>query len=283
MNYAAELKVAIELAQQAGEIQLAAQQGTLDIERKADDSPVTAVDRACEDLILKGLRDAFPGDGFLGEETGTHDGTSGRTWIVDPLDGTRPFIRGIPTYACLIALEVEGEPVVGVMHFPGLGETYGASRGGGAFLNDQPIHVSDTRQLDRAMGSGLGQVERKDEPIGKQLLVAMSEWNYAYGFMDNYSYGCVAAGRIDLCVNLLDKAWDCAAAACIVVEAGGTYSDIEGNRTVHNGSIILSNGFLHDVILERMRADQHLQTYPHPGQYPFQEASDSSESAQTIR
>ncbi|MBL7077525.1 MAG: inositol monophosphatase [Kiritimatiellae bacterium] len=253
MDYAAELKVALELARRAGEIQLAGQEVTLGVEIKADDSPVTTVDRACEDLILNGLREAFPEDGFLGEETGAHDGTSGRTWIVDPLDGTRPFIRGIPTYACLIALEANGEPVVGVMHLPALKETYCASRGGGAFLNDQPIRVSKTRDLNRAMGSALGQMERQDEPVGKQLLAAMSEWDYAYGFMDAYTYGCIAAGRIDLCVNLLDKPWDCAAAACIVSEAGGTYSDIEGNRTVHNGSIILSNGHLHDAILARLQ------------------------------
>ena len=82
----------------------------------------------------------------------------------------------------------------------------------------------------------------------------MHEWDYTYGFMDNYSYGCVASGRLDLAISLLDKPWDCAAAACIVSEAGGTYSDVEGNRTVHNGSIVLSNGFLHDAILERLQA-----------------------------
>lgn len=253
MDYEAELKVALALARRAGDIQLAGQEAPLGVERKSDDSPVTMVDRACEDLILNGLSDAFPDDGFLGEETGAKEGTSGRTWMVDPLDGTRPFIHGIPTYACLIALEAEGEPVVGVMHLPALKETYYASSGGGAFLNAEPIRVSQTRDLNSVMGSALGQVERQDTPIGKELLVAMSEWDYAYGFMDAYTYACIACGRVDLCVNLLDKPWDCAAAACIVSEAGGTYSDIEGNRSVHNGSFILSNGHLHNAILARLR------------------------------
>jgi len=253
MDYAAELKVALDLAQKAGALQLAGQNGTLGVERKEDDSPVTVVDRACEDLILNGLHEAFPEDGFLGEETGTREGSSGRTWIVDPLDGTRPFIHGIPTYACLISLEAEAEQVVGVIHLPALKETYRASLGGGAFLNNQPIRVSDTRELSRVMGSALGQIERQKEPIGQALLAAMAEWDYAYGFMDNYTYGCIAAGRIDLCVNLLDRAYDCAAAACIVSEAGGTYSDINGNRSVHNGSIILSNGHLHESILARLQ------------------------------
>jgi histidinol-phosphatase len=254
MDYTQELNLAVDLACRAGAIQMGGSAKGLAVERKADDSPVTAVDRACEALILEGLREAFPEDGFLGEETGAQAGTSGRTWIVDPLDGTRPFIRGIPTYSCLIALEADGEPVVGVIHLPAMNEIYRAAVGSGAFLNEQPIRVSDTRSLSDAMGSALGHVERMDEPIGKQLLSAMHEWDYTYGFMDNYSYGCVAAGRLDLAISLLDKPWDCAAAACIVREADGTYSDIEGNRTVHNGSIILSNGFLHDAILERLQA-----------------------------
>lgn len=252
MHYTKELEVALALARQAGDIQLAGQQEALNIERKTDDSPVTHVDRACENLILEGVSQAFPEDGFLGEETGAHNGKSGRTWIVDPLDGTRPFIRGIPTYACLIALEAGDDIVVGVMHLPALKETYAASLGGGAFLNDQPIRVSDTRTLNLAMASALGEIERQDEPIGRDLLTAMQEWDYVYGFMDAYSYGCVAAGRLDLCVNLLDRPWDCAPAACIVTEAGGTYSDIDGNRSIHNGSMIVSNGHLHEAILARL-------------------------------
>ncbi len=252
MDYASELNLALELARKAGEIQLAGRHGTLGVERKSDDSPVTAVDRACEDLILNSLSDAFPTDGFLGEETGNHTGTSGRTWIVDPVDGTRPFIRGIPTYACLIALEAEGEPVVGVIHLPAMKETYYASRGAGAFLDGQPIRVSATKDLARATGSALGHIERQQEPIGQRLISAMATWDYAYGFMDAYSYGSVTAGRLDFCVNLLDKAWDCAPAACVVTEAGGTYSDIDGHRSVHNGSFVLSNGHLHDTVLAQL-------------------------------
>jgi len=247
--YERELQKAIALATQAGKRQLTAQVQRRVFEIKADGSPVTTVDRECETLIREGLRSAFPEDGILGEEGGMQEGPSGRTWIVDPLDGTRPFIRGIPTYSCLIALEAVGEPVVGVIHLPALKETCWASSGGGAFQNDRPLRVSNTRTLSEAMGSGLGQVERLDTPIGKQLLATMHACDYAYGFMDNYTYACVAAGRLDFCINLLDKVWDCAAAACIVSEAGGAYSDINGNKTIHGGSIIVSNGFLHEAIL----------------------------------
>lgn len=248
MAYTQELEVALELARRAGEIQLKGQAG-VGVERKADDSPVTAVDRECEEVIRDGLDKAFADDGFMGEESGVSAGGNDRVWIVDPLDGTRPFIRGIPTYSSLIALEEAGEPVVGVIHFPALGETYWGSKGGGAFQDGRPLRVSACGAMDRAMGSSLGQIERRGSVQAGRLMALMAEWDYAYGFMDNYSYACVAAGRLDLCVNLLDKAWDCAAAACIVTAAGGTYSDVQGQRTVHNGSIVLSNGVLHDAIL----------------------------------
>ena len=251
MQYEKEGEVARSLAIAAGDIQVSAQQEDLAVAQKDDRSPVTAIDRRCEALIRSGLQTAFPGDGILGEEEGHREGTSGRTWIVDPVDGTRPFIRGIPTYACLIALEDGGEPVVGVIHLAGLGETYWASLGAGAFRNGEAIRVSSIRRLRDATGSGFGHVHQMDTPLGKRLLKQMGEWDYAYGFMDNYTYACIAAGRLDLCVNLLDKPWDCAAAACIVSEAGGAYSDIAGNKTIYQGTIVLSNGLLHDEILAR--------------------------------
>lgn len=249
MHYAKELAVARIAAVRAGTLQLEYSGNIAGVERKDDDSPVTEVDKECEALIRQTLSEAFPDDGFLGEETGRQQGGSGRTWIVDPLDGTRPYIRGIPTYSALIALEEAGTPVVGVLHLPAMGETYWACRGQGAFLNGQPIRVSATSELSRAMVSSLGFVQKAGGHEAACLMNFMAACDYAYGFMDVYSYGCVAAGRLDVCVNLLDKAWDCAAAACVVKEAGGRYSDIYGNENIHNGSIVLSNGVLHDAVL----------------------------------
>jgi fructose-1,6-bisphosphatase/inositol monophosphatase family enzyme len=125
-----------------------------------------------------------------------------------------------------------------------------ASRGNGAFLNGRPIRVSSAGSFDRTLGSAFGFVEKADSPEGKQLLDLVRAWDYTYGFMDAYTYVCVASGKIDIVVNLLDKPWDCASAACIVSEAGGKFSDIRGVPTVHSGSIILSNGLLHDKALE---------------------------------
>ncbi len=250
MKYTKELAMAIDLAEQAGVIQQKYQATQLSPEYKADHSPVTIVDRRCEERIRSGLLNAFPRDGFIGEESGTIEGTSGRRWIVDPLDGTRPFIRGIPTYSTLIGLEDHGIPVVGVIHLPALKQTCWAGKGHGAFNNGTPIHVSTTPTLRKAMGSALGFIEHDSENLRKRLLSCMRTWNYAYGFMDAFSYACCAGGKLDLCVNLLDKPWDCGAAACIIVEAGGRFSDLEGNESIHNGSIVLSNGLLHRQVLD---------------------------------
>ena len=245
MKYKQELAEALKIAEEAGTIQRSYEQRLPVAEKKEDFSPVTEVDRACEGLIRCRLLSLFPGDGFLGEESTPVPGKSGRQWIVDPLDGTRPYLHGIPTYSVLIALEEEELPVLGVILLPALGITCWATRGSGAFLNGDAIHVSGTGSLEAAMGTAFGFREKADQPEGRQLFSLMRRWDYAYGFMDAYSYVCVASGRLDLAVNLLDKPWDCAAAACIVREAGGHFSDINGAPSTHNGSIILSNGVLH--------------------------------------
>jgi histidinol-phosphatase len=248
--YEIELDIARCAALEAGSIQMKHQESPAGIVRKADRSPVTDVDRECEALIRDRLLKHFPNDGFLGEETGNHPGTSGRRWIVDPLDGTRPYIRGIPTFSVLIALESDLEPAVGVIHLPAMQLTCWAAQGGGAWSNNKQVHVSTAASLDTCMGSALGFVEKADRPEGKALFELMKKWDYVYGFMDAYTYTCIACGKLDACVNLLDRPWDCAAAACIITEAGGRYTDITGEKSVHNGSIVLTNGFLHEPTLD---------------------------------
>jgi len=253
MSYDEELKIALECAKEAGMRQIEFQNKIKQIEIKNDLSPVTNVDKECERIIKDTLLARFPHDGFLGEESESITGNSTRTWMVDPLDGTRPFIRGIPTHSVLIALEEQSTPVLGIIHLPAMDLTCWAVKGGGAFLNGKQIHVSSTNTLDKSIGSALGFRECAETSDGKRLFTLMRRWDYAYGFMDAYSYVCIASGSLDLCVNLLDKAWDCAAAACIVTEAGGRYSDIKGNNSVHNGSIVLSNGLIHEEILNYFR------------------------------
>lgn len=249
MPYSQELKIALTAARKAGEIQLESHAEIQKVELKDDKSPVTEVDKKCEAIIQEMLFEHFPDDGFFGEETGLQQSASSRTWIVDPLDGTRPYLRGIPTYSTLIALEEDGKPVVGVINLPALGETYWAAENSGAYCNGEPIHVSTRDSFAQVMGSGVGFTKKGADSKSDALLSLMSDWAYTYGFMDAYTYGCIASGKLDACLSLVDKAWDCAAAACIITEAGGSYSDIHGERTVHNGSFVVTNGHIHNLVL----------------------------------
>jgi histidinol phosphatase-like enzyme (inositol monophosphatase family) len=248
-----ELNIAIKAALEAGKIQLEGCGAALDVEIKGDNSPVTQFDKRCEEKIREIILSEFPDDGFLGEESGESGPPGGRRWIVDPIDGTRPFIRGIPTHSALIALEVAGEPAIGVINVPAMGVVCHASKGGGAFLNDKKIRVSSVKKLSNAMGCGLGMIQRAGKPEGRCLDKYLQSLDYAYGFMDAYTYVLIACGKLDACVNLLDKPWDCAAAACIVTEAGGRFSAVNGEKTIHGGSFVLTNGILHDEVLEFFR------------------------------
>ena len=253
MNYSSELAQAIRAAQKAGNLQREFLSKNKIIEKKSDRSPVTQIDKESEEIIRDTLLGAFPDDGFLGEESGDHRGTSGRTWIVDPLDGTRPYIHGIFTFSVLIGLEEEGDMVVGVANFPGLNELYTASRGNGAFCGSTRLNVSSTAVLGDVFGSSYGFVEHHGTDLGERLMSVVRQWDYHYGFMDAYTYMNIAAGKIDACVNLCDKPWDCAAAACIVSEAGGRYTDITGDKTVRSNSIVLTNGHVHDEIIQNLK------------------------------
>jgi len=245
-----ELNTAIRAAIEAGKIQQSKRDAaTLNIEKKGDRSPVTEVDKRCEECIREIIQNAFPDDGFLGEESGATESSNARRWIVDPLDGTRPYIRGIPTYSVLIALEEGGIPTIGVIHLPAMGITCYASKGGGAFIDGEKIGVSKTDKLSDAMGSALGIIEYADKPLGRGLLDFMRSLDYVYGFMDAFSYVLLASGKIDACISLFDQPWDSAAAACIITEAGGKFSSITGEPTVHSGSFVVTNGILHDKVL----------------------------------
>lgn len=250
MSYKNELNEAINIAKEVGKFQLEGQNNIKSIDIKKDKSPVTEIDQKSEQMIKDHLLGSFKDDGFLGEESGETKGKNNRQWIVDPLDGTRPFIHGIPTYSIMIALEENGEPVVGVIHFPALNETYYASKNSGAFLDEVGISVSNCNNLDESMASALGIIEMSHEDSGKKLINLFKKIDYNYGFMDAYSYMCVASGKLDFSIGLIDNAWDRAAAAIIVKEAGGDFSDLSGINSYYNETFLISNKKLHDKILE---------------------------------
>ncbi|MGM0463003.1 MAG: inositol monophosphatase family protein [Fibrobacterota bacterium] len=249
-TYADELKLAKNIAVEVGTYQLKEQKNISSISLKSDRSPVTEVDENSEKMIRDAICAAYPQDGFLGEEGGEKSGSNQRKWIVDPIDGTRPYIRGIPTFSTLIALEDAGRIVAGVVNLPALGECYYAARGSGAYCNGAPVQVSSTPNISKAMGAFLGLTETYPDTRGETLLRLSRDIDYTYGFMDAYSYMAVASGKLDLCVGLIDFPWDRAPAAIIIEEAGGVATDIFGDASIYGSSYVVSNGRFHKEILD---------------------------------
>jgi histidinol-phosphatase len=212
----------------------------LRVDTKPDLTPVTEADHAVERALRERVAEARPGEGFLGEEFG-FDGETAVRWIVDPIDGTKNYSRGIPIFATLIALERHGELAVGVVSAPALGRRWWAARGEGAFANGQPIRVSEVGRLEDAVVSFTREALR-DERLSR--LVARA-W-HARTFSDFWAHALVAEGSVDLAFEPTVNIWDLAALTVIVEEAGGRLTDREGVARVDGGSALTTNGVLHD-------------------------------------
>ena len=211
------------------------------VETKPDRTPVTEADRAVEEEIRERLAVERPDDGMLGEEFGV-TGSGSRRWIVDPIDGTRNYSRGIPIWATLIALEMDGAIQLGVVSAPALGRRWWAERGAGAFVNGDPIHVSRVAEVKDAVLSF--SLERPLPEIAHRC------WHpRAYG--DFWAHMLVAEGSVDGAIDAIGvKVWDLAALQPIVEEAGGRFSAEDGTARVDGLSAISSNGLLHEALLE---------------------------------
>ena len=252
-SYERELEVAIAAVKSAGRITLEYFRGDLEVERKADASPVTIADRRAEEHLRATLAEAFPDDGILGEEFGTHEGRSGRRWIIDPIDGTQSFIRGVPLYGVLLGLEDRGRCVVGAVAFPALGETYWAGQGAGAFLDGAAIHVSGVTSLAEAtLLTSDAKPEHYDEHYaGYERLLRRSARQRGWG--DCYGYALVARGAADVMVDPKLNPWDIAALIPILEEAGGVFFDWSGQSRIDGGSGIGAPRALRDEILSLLR------------------------------
>jgi histidinol phosphatase-like enzyme (inositol monophosphatase family) len=218
----------------------------LGVERKADGTPVTEADRAAEALVRQRLREAYPDDGVLGEEEPERVGTSGRRWIVDPIDGTKAFARGVPLYTTLLAVEDEGGPLAGVIVVPALGERVWAGRGEGCFHDGRACRVSTTASLDAAYLSTSSYSHWPEEALlaARRSGASLRTWG------DGYGYLLVATGRIDVMVDPAVAPYDVAAMPVILGEAGGRFSDLAGGAGYDGGSGLASNGVLHQAALD---------------------------------
>jgi myo-inositol-1(or 4)-monophosphatase len=242
------LDFATEIAFRAGRQALSYFQTGVEADRKADLSPVTIADRRGEELLRRLIQERFPDHAVVGEEMGA-SGDSRHRWILDPIDGTRSFLHGVPLFGVLVALEIEGEPVVGVCYLPALDEMVAAGSGEGCRWNGRPARVSSVASLEEALVS-------LTEPA------ALSEMHPAFwerlrkkagairGYTDCYGHVLVATGRAEVMLDPVMNLWDNAAFLPILEEAGGSFTDWRGRRTIDGGSAISTNGALLRSILE---------------------------------
>lgn len=253
-NLSKELQVAIEASRRAEELVMRYYQSDIAVEKKADSTPVTIADREAEALIKNILHKHFPNYGFLGEETGKTNGASDYLWVIDPIDGTKNFVRHIPLFGILIGLMHKSDCVLGVSNVPGMHEKLWGQQGAGAFMNDKPIRVSDVASLRESMISlsGIKNLAALGDGHGLMALIEQAARIRAFG--DTYPYNLVASGRLEAVVEVGIKIWDIAAPVAIIEAAGGKCTDIEGKPiTTETTSIIASNGKVHEEIIRIFR------------------------------
>ena len=249
----ADLQLALELADAADEITLQHfQSATLSVRTKTDLSPVSEADEAVERMIRDRLSIDRPHDGILGEEYGT-SGAAERRWIIDPIDGTKNYVRGIPVYATLIGLAEGDRIVAGVVSAPAMSRRWWAARGEGAFVNARRIQVS---AIDRLSDAHLGydSVPEFDKHRNTEGFLELARrCTRSRGFGDFWIHMLVAEGAIEIAVEPAVAAWDMAAVQVIVEEAGGRFTDLAGKARFDGGSALSTNGALHDEALEFFR------------------------------
>ena len=241
------LNFATDAAWQAGRITLRYFQTGIAVERKADESPVTIADRDAETKLRDLIVARFPDDGIVGEEHGDKVGTTGRRWIVDPIDGTKSFVCGVPLYGVMVGVEVDGDPAVGVVHFPALNEMICAGKGLGCTWNGRVARVSAVSDMKDAtvLLTDSVHLHGRDEAIAR----ICSRAKLVRGWGDCYGYMLVATGRAEVMLDPVMNVWDCAALAPILREAGGTFTTWTGEATIWGDEAIGTNGALFEDVM----------------------------------
>ncbi|MEX2264592.1 MAG: inositol monophosphatase family protein [Bryobacteraceae bacterium] len=234
-----ELDLGGRIARRAGEIALGYWQKDIQAEAKPDLSPVTIADRTAEKVIAQALEEAFPEDGILGEEGASRPSRSGRQWIIDPIDGTRDFVRGNPAWAVLIALEAEGEVLAGFSLLPAMGDFFFAARGRGAFCNDNPIRISKVESPASAVMCLNGFNTVQQHPFAGGLLDFMSRFWAVRSMGGCLDAMMVARGQADLWMDGGGKVWDYAPLKVIAEEAGARFFNFDGNSSPYGGSCVI--------------------------------------------
>jgi histidinol phosphatase-like enzyme (inositol monophosphatase family) len=247
------LELAVDAAFLGGKLTLAYFGAGVTVETKADQTPVTIADREAELVIRERIRRAFPSHSVVGEEGGLEAGDDAFKWIIDPIDGTKSFIRGVPMYGVLVGLEIEGVASVGAVYLPATDEMLYGALGHGAFLNGRPARVSSTQRLEEA--TLLTTSSESARKRGTAYDVLASRVQLVRGWGDCYGYVLVATGRADVMLDAGMNVWDCAPMLPILSEAGGRFTNWAGEATIYGRDAVGSNGHLHDAVLEVLKPD----------------------------
>ncbi len=238
MPYSQEIETARRIAKLSAELALRHQKTGITAENKPDDSPVTIADKECEKLIAKLLDEAYPDDGILGEEGSRKESKNGRRWIIDPIDGTRDFLRGNPLWSVLIGLEKDGEVLAGVVHLPLMGNTCWGSRGGGSFRNDLRLRVSSVDTPESAVIS-LNSLNRAKNASVTGLMASYLTLFWAFRCLGGTPDAMmVAEGQMDAWVEPKVAPWDMAATQVILEEAGAVFFAFNGKRSIYEGNCV---------------------------------------------
>ena len=247
------LEFALDAVWQAGRITLGYFQRPIEEERKADNTPVTIADQQAEQRLRELIRKVWPDHGIIGEEYGQSASSSPYTWIIDPIDGTRSFVAGVPLYSNLLALTDGERTLIGIANFPALGETIYAVRNEGCFWNGRRAQVSTVDDLSEAvlLTSGLnyfgGKIAAWERLVDRSYI--QRTWGDAYG------YFLVATGRAEVMLDPAMYLWDAAPFQVIMDEAGGTFTDWNGTPTIHAGESLATNGMLFDQVVDIIKMD----------------------------
>lgn len=250
MAFEKELEVARRAASQSAQLALRKQAAGYTVDIKPDNSPVTSADRECELRIAQIVTDAFPEDGLLGEEGALRESRNGRRWIIDPIDGTRDFIRGNPLWAVLIGFESDGEVCAGVAHLPLLGKMFTAGRGAGAYRNDIPIRVSSIDKASEAVFSLNGLNLVGNQSFAPRVLNWMSQFWAVRNLGGAPDAMMVASGEVDVWMEPAAAAWDLAPLKVIVEEAGGRFFNFDGRSSIYGGNCVACVPALEGVVKE---------------------------------
>ncbi|MDO4629172.1 MAG: histidinol-phosphatase [Planctomycetia bacterium] len=253
------LQFAVKMAEKAGENTLKFfQKKNFDVEMKKDESPVTVADKSTEKLMREMIAEAFPNDEILGEEMPLKPGNSGFQWILDPIDGTKAFIHGVPLYGTLVGIVFQEEAVAGVIRIPALGECVYAATGSGAWYQKNgespvPARVSEVKTLSEAL---VLTTEEKTLYVSKCGINRYENWKtlmmnarLARNWGDCYGYMLVATGRAEVMIDPEMSVWDTAALMPIILEAGGKFTDWKNVPTYQSGDSVATNGVIHEEVM----------------------------------